>query len=301
MKAHRLLPALACMALLAAFPPAASAGHVSANPQVSAQLGERLSTNSWIVIVDWSINCSGAASHTHGGDLKLVDVDTGEEIYMGGTFAPAGSDRQPVDRRPLPRRVRPVLRAYCSDSNPASPHGSGTIEVTGNVVTVPGQGDEDGDGQVDLPGGRRGAQGTRDFGRRFGGPRDPLRSGGCDVLLVGTAAGERLNGTAAGDMIFGLGGNDLISGRGDGDCLIGDSGADRLLGQGGFDRLTGGSGNDVLAGGSGTNRYDAGAGNDRIAAANGRRELVSCGTGRDRARVDRRDRVRRCERVTRIG
>jgi Ca2+-binding RTX toxin-like protein len=55
----------------------------------------------------------------------------------------------------------------------------------------------------------------------------------------------------------------------------------------------------TLVGGPGFNRFDAGAGNDVINARNGRAELVSCGSGRDRARVDRSDRVRNCERVQR--
>jgi Ca2+-binding RTX toxin-like protein len=63
--------------------------------------------------------------------------------------------------------------------------------------------------------------------------------------------------------------------------------------------LTGGRGADELVGGAGVNRYDAGAGNDVVNAANRRAELVSCGSGRDRAVVDRSDRVRGCERVER--
>ena len=90
-----------------------------------------------------------------------------------------------------------------------------------------------------------------------------------------------------------------MRGRGDDDCLIGGSGKDRLLGGLGYDRLTGGTGADTLVGGSGVNRYDAGAGNDVVKARNGRAELVSCGSGRDRAWVDRGDRVRNCERVQR--
>jgi len=290
-----------------AIAPSAAADHVTANPQVSARLGERVSDNAWSVIVDWSINCSGAASPNYSGNLYLVDVDTGERMYMGGVSNAAGSTRQPVDRRSAPRRLMPELTASCFDSPPA-PHGSGTKTVTGNTVTVPAKGDEDGDGQVDrppggggAPGGSGGAQGPRDFGSGFGGPRDPLRPGGCRVLRLGTRRGERLTGTAGPDLIFGLGGGDLIRGRSGHDCLIGDSGADRLFGQAGFDRLTGGPGNDLLVGGPGVNRYDAGRGRDRVQAANGRAELVSCGSGRDRARVDRRDRVRSCERVTRVG
>jgi Ca2+-binding RTX toxin-like protein len=293
------------LALAAAvFPAPAAANHVSANPQVSARLGERISSQSWIVIVDWSINCAGAANPNYTGDLNLVDIDTGERIYMGGTAGPSGSDRQPVTRRALPRRVMPELKGGCFDG-PPQPHGSGTITVTGNTVTVPALGDEDGDGQVDPPagggglGGGHGDQGRNDFGSRFGRPTDPLAPGGCARRRVGTASGETLNGTPGHDLILGLGGFDLLRGRSGHDCLIGGTGADRLFGNGGRDRLTGGRGDDLLVGGRGVNRYDAGAGRDRVQAANGRAELVSCGTGRDRARVDRRDRVRNCERVTR--
>jgi hemolysin type calcium-binding protein len=82
---------------------------------------------------------------------------------------------------------------------------------------------------------------------------------------------------------------------------LGGRGNDTLQGGAGDDRLTGGRGGDALAGGSGTNAYDAGRGNDVVNAANHRRELVRCGPGIDRVRVDRRDRVSGCEHVTRVG
>lgn len=296
------------VALFVALPAApALANHVTASPQVSARLGERLSDSTWAVIVDWSINCSGPApgNALFTGNLNLDDVDSHEVLYMGGTSHASGSDSQPVMRRSLPRRMRPRLKASCFDGG-FGYHGSNTFEVTGNTVSVPGLGDENGDGVRDgssgrggLPGGD-GAQGTKDFpGAGFGRPRDPLRSGGCAVVRQGTRRSDTLNGTRAPELIFGLGGNDLIRGRGGDDCLVGSVGNDRLLGGPGHDRLTGGPGADVLVGGSGVNRYDAGAGNDVVNAMNRRAELVSCGRGHDRARVDRSDRVRNCERVTR--
>ena len=295
---------VSAIALFVALPAApALADHVTASPQVSARLGERLSTFSWAVIVDWSINCSGPVRALYSGDRVLDDLDTGEVIYLGGTTAASGSSSQPVTRRSLPRRLRPRIKAGCFDSGLGN-HGSGTHEVTGNTVSVPGLGDEDGDGVRDgssgrgrLPGGT-GAQGSRDFPRAgFGAPNDPLRSGGCATARLGTRRSDTLNGTAAADLIFGLGGNDLIRGFSEDDCLIGGPGKDRLLGGRGHDRLTGGPGADVLAGGGGVNRYDAGAGDDVVNAANGRAELVSCGGGRDRALVDRSDRVGGCEQV----
>ena len=298
-----------CVALCAVLPAQpALADHVSASLQVSARLGERLSDHSWAVIVDWSITCTGPepGKANYTGNLNLDDVDSGEVLYMGGTAGASGSDSQPVDRRSAPRNMRPRIKASCFDSGMGN-HGSGVSEVTGNTVSVPALGDEDGDGVPDgsgggsLPGGA-GAQGKKDFpGAGFGGPRDPLRSGGCSVVRLGTGSADILDGTGAADLAFGLGGDDLIRGRGDDDCIIGGSGRDRLLGGPGHDRLTGGAGADRLAGGSGVNRYDAGAGNDVVSAANGRAELVSCGSGRDRARVDRSDRVRGCERVSRSG
>jgi Ca2+-binding RTX toxin-like protein len=292
---------IACFLLLPAAP--ALAGHVSATLQVSARLGERLSDNSWIVIVDWSITCTGPepGQANYTGNLNLDDVDSGEVLYMGGTASASGSDGQPVTRRDSPRRMRPRIKASCFDSGPGN-HGSGTAEVTGNTVSVPSLGDEDGDGTRDpqIPSGGDGGHGSRDFpGGGFGDPRDPLRGGGCQTATVGTDGADVLDGTSAADLIFGLAGGDVLRGGGDDDCLIGGSGRDRLLGGAGSDRLTGGAGGDTLVGGPGTNRYDAGAGNDLVKARNGRRELVSCGAGRDRARVDRRDRVRGCERVTR--
>ena len=306
---------------------AARADHVSVTLHVSARLGERLSDNSWAVIVDWSIECAGPAPGTanYYGNLNLDDVDTGESIYGGGTAGASGSDSLPVDRRDQPRHMRPRLKASCGESQPPN-HGSGTAEMTGNTVSVPAKGDENGDGVVDPPpGGGTGGSGTpppgggtpppasgggfppgagdqgrRDFpGAGFGRPTDPLRAGGCATQQLGSGGADTLDGTSAADLIFGLGGNDQIRGRGDDDCLLGGPGRDRLIGGAGYDRLTGGRGADTLVGGPGANRYDAGAGNDVVNARNGRVELVSCGSGRDLARVDRRDRVRRCERVKR--
>jgi Ca2+-binding RTX toxin-like protein len=300
---------VASVALLFALPGApALADHVSVSLHASARLGERLSDNSWAVIVDWSIDCSGPApgAANYAGNLNLDDVDTGEALYMGGTATQSGSNAQPVDRRTQPRRMRPRLKASCFDSGIGN-HGSDTVEVVGNIVSVPGKGDENGDGVPDgggggggEPPGGAGDQGRKDFPNAgFGRPTDPLRGGGCATQRLGTSRGETLDGTSAADLIFGLAGSDLIRGFGDDDCLVGGSGGDRLLGGSGYDRLTGGRGADTLVGGSGVNRYDAGGGNDIVNARNGRAELVSCGSGRDRARVDRRDKVRNCERVKR--
>jgi Ca2+-binding RTX toxin-like protein len=88
--------------------------------------------------------------------------------------------------------------------------------------------------------------------------------------------------------------------------ILGGGGADVLSVNGTDDGLYGGSGNDWLrAGGSQSrapNRLYGGRGNDRLDTRDQARDFVSCGPGRDRAYVNRNDRVRRdCERVSRRG
>jgi DNA-binding beta-propeller fold protein YncE len=138
-----------------------------------------------------------------------------------------------------------------------------------------------------------------------------------------TAQADVLTGTAGDDMICGLGGSDKISGLGGDDKLYGDRcgarasvagragaaaraghdllvggpGADRLFGGVGRDRLRGGRGRDRLRGGPGRDRLLGGAGRDIIDVRAGGRDRVHCGKGRDTVRADKRDVVRRCERV----
>jgi Ca2+-binding RTX toxin-like protein len=148
-----------------------------------------------------------------------------------------------------------------------------------------------------------------------------------------TASADSISGSAGPDLICGLGGNDIINGLGGDDTLFGDAcndvarthaaqagkdgndkliggdgndtlygagGNDNLRGNAGNDRLYGGGGNDTLDGGRGRNSYSGGAGNDVIKSRNGKRERINCGRGkRDRATVDRKDKVRGCERVRR--
>jgi uncharacterized delta-60 repeat protein len=149
---------------------------------------------------------------------------------------------------------------------------------------------------------------------------DRLRGGPAGDLLCGEAGNDQIDGEAGSDQLFGDfcpgaklaaaagegndvvrggAGNDRLAGGGGKDRLDGGAGRDTLSGGAGNDRLSGGAGNDTLTGGSGRNRYAGGPGNDKLSAANGKRERVDCGAGRDSAVVDRRDRVRGCERVVR--
>jgi subtilisin-like proprotein convertase family protein len=118
----------------------------------------------------------------------------------------------------------------------------------------------------------------------------PLAPGACANSQRGTAGNDNLVGTLLGDRLVGRGGDDTINGRAGRDCLAGGPGADDLFG---------GRGGDRISGGPGRNTYAGGAGGDVVVAANGRAETVKCGSGRDKATVDRSDTVRGCERVRR--
>ena len=148
-------------------------------------------------------------------------------------------------------------------------------------------------------------------------PSPPGVTGACANEQRGTDLQDTLDGTTGGDRLIGLGGPDVLQGYAGADCLDGGAGNDLLLGFSGNDRLSGGPGDDDMAGAGGNDVISGGAGDDRIVdtagankitaghgvdviqADNGRRDRIDCGSGRDHARVDRRDIVRGCERVVR--
>jgi endoglycosylceramidase len=105
--------------------------------------------------------------------------------------------------------------------------------------------------------------------------------GACLFTERGTRGPDRLKGSRRGDRLIGRGGDDVLRGRRGRDCLKGGRGGDRLRGGKGRDRLAGGPGSDHLR------------------AKGGGRDRVRCQGGPDVARVDRRDRVRSCERTRR--
>jgi Ca2+-binding RTX toxin-like protein len=140
---------------------------------------------------------------------------------------------------------------------------------------------------------------------------------GTDVMLGAhgrdVIRGERGKDTAAGylgrDLLRGGGGDDALDGGGGNDRAYGKAGTDRVSGGGGrdllrggkgYDTVTGGAGNDRLYGSAGEDRLSGGPGNDRIFARGSQRDRVICGKGRDRAKVDRLDKVSGCERVLRL-
>lgn len=289
MMARRSLALLVTLALLALIWPAAGrADHVGITAGVTAVLKERSPGGNWIVQVTWSVSCVGAgpAGASYSGNLNLVDDRTGERIYLGGVVG-SGTTRQIVGARAYWRSLHPELKISCFENGTL--HGAGPIEATGAPVLVPPlDGDRGGGGSGSGSGGGGGSD-----------PTEPPRAGGCLRPIVGTDGPDALTGSGAGDVIFGRGGSDRLRGGDGHDCLIGGAGNDTIRGERGDDRLTGGPGADTLLGGAGLNAYDAGPGNDFVNAVNGRVELVRCGSGRDRAVVDRRDRVVGCERVTR--
>jgi Ca2+-binding RTX toxin-like protein len=146
--------------------------------------------------------------------------------------------------------------------------------------------------------------------KRFGTKRC-LSGAGPRYAIVGTSKADRITGTNGRDRILTLAGNDRADGgRGD-DCLDGGKGRDILSGALGRDRVFGMTGNDSLNGGGETDRLSGGSGNDSInsafgadvvvagsgrdainVATAGPRARVSCGTGRDRVRLNNREKRR---------
>jgi hypothetical protein len=205
--------------------------------------------------------CPGQAGTSPGG----CPTQTG-----GGGGPPPG---------PSPATTRPPGTGLCGRGGPAAGDGSlilGTPAV--NALYGTGLSDE-----------IRGLDGNDVI----------VGARGADCLFGGLGK-DRLHAGPGGDLLNGEGGADILEGKNDNDVLRGGPGADVLLGGHGSDRMDGGAGTDLLSDGTGVNSYAGGDGNDWISARQGIAEQISCGSGSDRATVDRRDRVARdCERVER--
>lgn len=119
---------------------------------------------------------------------------------------------------------------------------------------------------------------------------------GCAFSVEGTKRADGLAGGPFADRLRGRAGPDRLRGRGGDDCINSGDGADRAWGGPGGDAVRGGAGADALRGGPNSDRITAGAGADRIKARDGDRDVVRCGRGKDRARLDEQDRSRGCER-----
>jgi hypothetical protein len=122
----------------------------------------------------------------------------------------------------------------------------------------------------------------------------------CSNRFAGTARADRIRGSSGSDRISGGRGRDRLSGLNGSDCIAGGAGNDILSGGRGNDTVSGGAGNDRITAGPGKNRVSGGSGNDTINVRNHRRDVVSCGKGKqDRVVADRSDRLRGCERIRR--
>jgi Ca2+-binding RTX toxin-like protein len=142
---------------------------------------------------------------------------------------------------------------------------------------------------------------------------DDNKPTGGDDLLNGTPGADTIFGLGGNDVILGLGGNDVLDGGTGDDNLDGGSGRDKLKGGKGDDSLTGGAGDDVLIGGPGRDKLNGGKGNDTLIGNGGKdslvggpgndtinsrdgiAELVKCGSGRDKVKADKKDRLSGCE------
>jgi Ca2+-binding RTX toxin-like protein len=192
---------------------------------------------------------------------------------------------------------------------------------------TPGGPDDDGDGvpndQDNCPSVSNPDQADSD-GDGIGNACEDAYSAPCQgtdaTEFRGSGGSDELNGTNERDALFGMGGNDTLFALASNDCttagagndsvkagagndlLKGGGGKDDLRGGAGRDEFRGGGGNDKVRGGGGPDLVKAGGGNDKVKTADLRRDKIGCGAGKDKATVDRRDKVgRSCERVKLVG
>ena len=119
------------------------------------------------------------------------------------------------------------------------------------------------------------------------------------VLTAGVALAATINGTTGDDRLSGTVAADTINGFAGNDDMFGLEGADTMQGGPGQDYMSGGLGNDQVVGGQGPDEIFGLAGNDRLsgetegdqifAANDGQRDMISCGSGFDRASVGLND------------
>jgi hypothetical protein len=226
-------------------------------------------------------------------------VRDGDDLVVEDVFGPIGCTGAEDPTRFNTERVRVRARAASVDD----------LEFELNLRhgrMAPGFSDEGG-GSSEI-----------EFSVRFpagSGSRVPIHgSGGPDRIVLGhLARGQGANLNAAEDvddpdvtirggtfLVYGSRGADIVSPRGGG--FIGPYPRSVFaVGERGDDLLTGGPKRDGLIGGRGNDTMKGGGGGDFLIARDNSRDVVRCGRGSDIAKVDRIDRLRRCEDVRTKG
>jgi Ca2+-binding RTX toxin-like protein len=119
---------------------------------------------------------------------------------------------------------------------------------------------------------------------------------GADRLL-GSKQGDLIVAGAGDDIVHAGDGQNVVYGQWGNDTILTGAGVDTVYGGGGNDVIRTGAGDDTIFSGPGRDVVAAGKGDDHIIGNDGERDVIDCGPGDDRARVDRLDVVRNCEHV----
>jgi dienelactone hydrolase len=220
-----------------------------------------------------------------------IELAQDDEPFVKGSDVPASLNLSGADLS------IPVVEPGLPDpgGGPTDVDGDGVPDNQDNCPNTanPGQADSDGDGigdACDAPS----AASASPAASATPGPSVP-----CQTIRTGTGRRDRLVGGVGSDRLVGLRGRDRLFGGAGDDCVFGNKGFDRLYGGPGDDLLHGGNHRDLLNGGPGADRVVGGAGDDRIKARDRERDVVLCGKGEDKAKVDRVDKVKGCEKVLR--
>jgi dienelactone hydrolase len=201
------------------------------------------------------------------GHRIRIEVAQDDEPFVKGSDVPSTATLSSVALE------IPIVEAGgAGGGGPTDTDGDGVTDQQDNCPDVPnpGQADADGDGLGDAcdP-----AAAPR---------RAESRAESCDERVTrGTRRNDKLRGTDSAER------------------LVGKRGRDKLIGRGGDDCLFGGAGRDKLKGGPGSDLIKGGTGRDLVLARDGEADVVRCGKGRDKAKVDELDSVKGCERVRR--
>ena len=241
--------------------------------------------------IDCGSNCSDP--YTHGSSATLTARAAAGSAFAGWGGACSGTQSTCTVEMTGARDVTATFTAAAEPSpGPLLPPGC-TIGGTEAGETIQGTA---GDDIICALGGN-----------------DTVYGLGGNDRLIGGAGNDLLVGGEGGDTLLGEFGDDRLDGGGGGDVVIGSDGIDRLVGGAGGDKLQGGAANDVLAGGADGDRLDGDAGSDELTggggsdtlngfagadtiyARDGVRDTINGGAGRDRAQVDRVDRMRLVE------